>query len=93
MAKHMTLAESLAHMMSEYIDGAKRMAPEWRPDHEQLRSLFERRLSRYISADTISGVISEDASLHNGALNVGHLAVKIASICEGRHGGYPPTSI
>lgn len=82
----MTLAESLASMMAEYIDGAKRMSADWRPDPEQLRTLFERRLARFISADAIAQIISEDASLQNGNLNTGFLAVKIAEVCEGKHG-------
>ena len=51
---------------------------------EEPRSLFEARLARYISADKIAMIISEDASLMNGNLNTGFLAVKIAEVCEGK---------
>lgn len=80
----MTLAESLASMMVEYIDGVKRMPPDWKPQPKELQTLFERRLARFISADTIAQIISEDASLQNGNLNTGFLAVKIAETCEGK---------
>ena len=81
----MTLAESLAAMMVEYIDGAKRMPADWRPQPKELQTLFERRLARFISADQIAMILSEDASLQNGSLNVGFLAVKIAETCEGKN--------
>ena len=41
-------------------------------------------IARYISADTIAMIIGEDASLMNGNLNTGFLAVKIAEVCEGK---------
>ena len=80
----MTLAESLANMMVEYIEGAKKMPLDWRPQEKELQTLFERRLSRFVSADKIAMVISEDASLQNGNLNTGFLAVRIAEVCEGK---------
>ncbi len=80
----MQLASSLAHMMSEYIEGARKQPPNWNVSITDLTILFEKRLARYISADKISMILSEDASLQNGMLNTGYLAVKIAEICEGK---------
>ena len=81
---NLTLADSLSHMMAEYIDGARAQPPGWKPSVTQLATLFEARLSRYINADKIAQIISEDASLMNGNLNTGFLAVKIAETCEGK---------
>jgi hypothetical protein len=80
----MTLAESLAHMMAEYIVGARKLSPDIPIDQRALQSLFEARLARYISADKIALIISEDAQFQNGQLNTGFLAVKIAEVCEGK---------
>lgn len=82
--RKMTLAESLAHMMAEYIVGLRKLSPDLPIDQKSLQSLFEARLARYISADQIAMIISEDAQLQNGNLNTGFLAVKIASVCEGK---------
>ena len=82
--RKMTLAESLAHMMAEYIVGLRKLSPDLPLDQNGMRSLFEARLARYINADQIAGIISEDASLQNGQLNAGYLAVKIADACEGK---------
>lgn len=84
-SRKMTLAESLTHMMVEYIDGARRLPTIIPIDREKLLPLFERRLARYISADQIAQIISEDAAIMNGNLNVGYLAVKIAETIEGKH--------
>ena len=83
-SRKMTLAESLTHMMVEYIDGARRLPTTISIDRESLLPIFERRLARYISADTIAQIISEHAGLQNGNLNVGYLAVKIAETIEGK---------
>lgn len=80
----MNLASSLAHMMAEYIEGARKLPPDWQPSVAELSLLFEKRLARYISADEIATIISEDANLMNGGLNVGFLAVKIAETVEGK---------
>lgn len=82
--RKMTLAESLAHMTAEYIVGLRKLSPDLPLDQNALRSLFEARLARYINADHIAMIISEDASLQNGSLNTGFLAVKIADVCEGK---------
>jgi len=79
----MNLSSSLAHMMAEYIEGARKLPPDWKPSVTELALLFDKRLARYISADDIATIISEDASLTNGVLNVGFLAVKIAETIEG----------
>jgi hypothetical protein len=83
-SRKMTLAESLTHMMVEYIDSARRLPTTIAIDREKLLPIFEKRLARYISADAIAQIISEDASLTNGNLNVGYLAVKIAETIEGK---------
>ena len=83
-SRKMTLAESLTHMMVEYIDGARKLPTTIPIDREKLLPIFEKRLARYISADQIAQIISEDASLQNGSLNVGYLAVKIAETIEGK---------
>jgi hypothetical protein len=83
-SRKMTLAESLTHMMVEYIDGARRLPSTIAIDRESLLLIFEKRLARYISADQIAQIISEDASLTNGNLNVGYLSVKIAETIEGK---------
>ena len=75
------LANSLAEMVQEWVDGGINGGTDWRPG---LATVIEKRLARYISADTIAMIISEDASLMNGNLNAGFLAVKIASVCEGK---------
>lgn len=80
----LTLAESLTHMMVEYIDGARRLPTTIAIDREKLLPIFEKRIARYISADQIAQIISEDATLQNGNLNVGYLAVKIAETIEGK---------
>ena len=80
----MELSNSLAHMMAEYIEAARKQPPEWNVSITDLTLLFEKRLARFISADKISMILSEDAALHNGALNTGYLAVKIAETCEGK---------
>jgi len=79
----MKLSSSLACMMAEYIEGARKQPPDWKPSVTDLAILFDKRLARYISADEIAMIISEDASLMNGCLNVGFLAVKIAETIEG----------
>ena len=83
-SRKMTLAESLTHMMVEYIDGARRLPTSIQIDRESLLPIFEKRLARYISADQIAQIISEDATLQNGNLNVGYLAVKIVETIEGK---------
>ena len=45
----MTLAESLANMMVEYIDSARRMPPDWRPQEKELQTLFEQHILRGMS--------------------------------------------
>lgn len=82
--RKMTLSESLAHMMAEYIVGARKMPADIPVDQRALQSLFEARLARYINADKIALIISEDAQIQNGQLNTGFLAVKIAEVCEGK---------
>ena len=82
--RKMTLTESLAHMMAEYIIGARKLPADIPVDQRALQSLFEARLARYINADQIAMIISEDAQLQNGQLNTGFLAVKIAEVCEGK---------
>jgi hypothetical protein len=83
-ARIMELSNSLAHMMAEYIEGARKQPPEWNVSITDLTLLFEKRLARFISADKISMILSEEASLQNGTLNTGYLAVKIAETCEGK---------
>lgn len=75
------LANSLAEMVTEWVDGGASGGTDWRPG---LTSVIEKRLARYISADKIAMIIGEDASLQNGQLNTGFLAVKIAEVCEGK---------
>ena len=75
------LADGLAQMVTEWVDGGINGGTDWRPG---LADVIERRLARYISADKIAMIISEDASLMNGNLNTGFLAVKIAEVCEGK---------
>jgi hypothetical protein len=82
--RKMTLAESLAHMTAEYIVGLRKLSPDLPLDQRGLQALFEARLARYVSADQIAMIISEEASLQNGQLNTGFLAVKIAEVCEGK---------
>lgn len=82
--RKMTLAESLAYLMAEYIAGARKLPTGIEIDHATIESMIEQRLRRYISADQIAAILSEDANLQNGNLNVGYLAVKIAETVEGK---------
>lgn len=75
------LAAGIAQMVTEWVDGGISGGTDWRPS---LAAVIDRRLARYISADKIATILSEDASLMNGNLNVGFLAVKIAETMEGK---------
>lgn len=82
-SRKMTLAESLSHMLVEYVAGARKLPDDIAIDKPAVLAMVQSRLARYIRADQIAMIISEDASLENGSLNVGYLAVKIAETCEG----------
>ena len=82
--RKMTLAESLAYLMAEYVNDARKLPADIKISAETMESAIEQRLRRYISADQIATILSEDANLQNGNLNVGYLAVKIAETVEGK---------
>ena len=78
------LARGLAIMMAEYVEGARKLPAHIVIHSDDLLAIFEKRLARYISADKIAQILSEDATIEDGRLNVGYLAVKIAETCEGK---------
>lgn len=82
--QRMPLHLSIAHLVHEFMGGVKAgNFPAGANVEAHLADAVQKRVKRYVSADHIAMILSEDAQVEDGKLaNVGYLAVKIAESIE-----------
>jgi hypothetical protein len=75
---------SVAHLVHEFMGGVKAgNFPAGANVEAHLADAVQKRVKRYVSADHIAMVLSEDAQIEGGKLaNAAYLAVKIAEAIE-----------
>lgn len=82
--QRMPLHLSIAHLVTEFMAGVKAgNFPAGANVEAHLSDAVQRRVRRYVSADHIAMILSEDAQIEHGKLtNAAYLAVRIAESIE-----------